>query len=65
MLSNIKGVFATAVSGASALAAWLIEIEIILRVGVALVGIIAGIYAARYWRKKEKLLKDGKDSHNV
>ena len=64
-MQNIKGIMATVLTGMSAITAWLSEIEVILRAGVSVVGIVAGIYAANYWRNKSKLLKAGKDKNEV
>lgn len=49
----------------SAVIAWLPMIDLILRIGVSAVGIVAGLYAAFYWRKKIKLADSGKDRNEL
>ena len=50
-------------TGGAALVSWMPTVEAILRIGVSVAGIFAGIYAARYWHQKTKQLKDNKRKH--
>lgn len=53
-VQDVKAMLATAFTGASVVTAWLPAIEAILRIGVSLAGIAAGVYAALYWRSKRR-----------
>ena len=55
-MTDEKGIIATITTGLSAFIAWLPQVETMLRVGVSVAGIYAGIYAAHYWKLKAKLL---------
>lgn len=52
MLQQSKGILASVTTAASGVIAFLPAVDMILKVGVETVGLIAGIYAARYWRHK-------------
>ena len=62
-MNDIKGVLATMGTGGAALVSWMPTVAAILRIGVSVAGIFAGIYAARYWHQKTKQLKDNKRKH--
>ena len=58
LMENVKGNTATVATLVSSLTVWT-EVEIALRLCVSVVGIIAGLYAIRYWhRRTERLGKD-------
>lgn len=58
---NMKGLLATATTFGAVGVSWVPAVEAVLRCGVSVVGIIAGIYAVRYWRAKNaRLDKPGK-----
>lgn len=51
---DMKGILATATTFGAVGISWVATVELLLRCGVSVVGIIAGIYAANYWRNKNK-----------
>ena len=60
-MNDVKGMFATIGTGVATFIAWLPVVEQLLRIGVSIAGIFAGIYAARYWHGKTKELNKGKE----
>jgi len=57
-MEHIKGVTATMTVVGSGITVWT-QVELFLRMGVSVVGIVAGLYAIRYWHRRTALL--GKD----
>jgi hypothetical protein len=53
-MNDVKPLLATATAMASAITTWMPHIESALRIGVSIVGILASIYAIRYYRSKTK-----------
>jgi len=60
-ITDMKGVFATWLTGLATITAWLPSLEAILRIGASLAAISAGVYAAMYWRAKKKNIKDANE----
>lgn len=59
-MQHIKGIVASGAATAGVVTAWLPQIETGLRICVSITGIVAGIYAARYWHKLHQMLCEGK-----
>jgi hypothetical protein len=60
----MRGYLATVASLGSGTAAWLVTLDLWLKVGVELAGLVAGIYAIIYWKKKIALLETTKKPNN-
>ena len=64
MIEHAKGIIASVATVSSAITVWASAIEVFLRIGVSIVGIIAGIYAARYWHKRTKILSQQQEKES-
>ena len=51
-MEHFKGILATVATGVSAATAWANVVELALRIGVSAIGIVAGLYAIRYWHRQ-------------
>lgn len=56
-MNEVKGHFATGFAAGATVVSWLPAIETMLRIGVSVAGIAAGIYATLYWRAKRQRLE--------
>ena len=65
LTDHFKGIFATAVTPIGVGVAWLPAIETALRIGVSAVGLVAGFYAARYWRMRGQKLRDKQEKDSI
>lgn len=55
IMEHVKGLGATATVAISGVTVWT-TVEMFLRMGVSVVGIVAGCYAIRYWHRRTALL---------
>ncbi len=61
--NQIKGLAASAGTIISGIAVWLPMLDAVLRTAVEVLGVVAGWYAARYWRHKW-INRNKKKSHH-
>ena len=64
-MSDVKGILATVATPIGVSVAWLPAIETALRISVSAAGLVAAIYAARYWRKRGDALRDKKEKDSA
>lgn len=65
-MNEIKGHFATGFAAGATVVSWLPAIETVLRIGVSMAGIAAGIYATLYWRaKRQRLAQKANDEETT
>lgn len=64
-MNHAKGIFATIATPVGIVTAWLPAVEAALRISVSAAGLVAAIYAARYWRLRGKALRDQKEKESA
>ncbi len=64
-MNHAKGILATIATPIGVGVAWLPAIETALRISVSAAGLVAAIYAARYWRKRGNDLRDKKEKESA
>jgi membrane protein implicated in regulation of membrane protease activity len=64
-MNHFKGIVATVMTPIGVSVAWLPAIETALRIAVSAVGLVAAIYAARYWRMRGQKLRNEQEKDSA